>query len=126
MVSLSHTYQNQSIVPSQVIVAELDTATEVLYRLACKPGCIAIGRRSADVEELPKSGVDLVDISSASCISNFDQNKRPKTYIPGIRGYQQSLLEAEYCLGTEALGLIQVCQFAPSFRVSGYRVKELD
>lgn len=56
----------------------------------------------------------------------FRTKLRPKSYIPRVRGDQQSLLEAENCLGTKALGLIQVCQFAPGLCIGGYRVKELD
>jgi hypothetical protein len=60
---LVDTYQDQSVEAPQIIVAKLNTATEVLYRLACKPGRVAIGRRGADIEELAKPGVDLVEIS---------------------------------------------------------------
>lgn len=41
------------------------------------------------------------------------------SYIPGIRSDQESFLKTKDSLGTETLGLVQVCKFTPRLGISG-------
>lgn len=53
-------------------------------------------------------------------------SRRVKSYIPCIRSDKKSLLEAEDGLCTQPLRLVEVGEFAPSFRVSGNGIEELN